>query len=70
MPTLEQIREERVLELVVWGKAVGVLSKTSPFDKLLTHATELWPGRTKKTLHSYAKSALLILHSSISDGGC
>lgn len=61
MPTLEQIREERVMELVAWGQASKVLSKPLPFDRLLTRAVELWPGRTRKTLRSYARSALLIL---------
>ncbi len=61
MPTLEQIREERVLELVAWGLAVKVLSKPLPFDKLLARAVKLWPSRTRKTLRSYAWSALLIL---------
>lgn len=63
MPSLEQIRDERVLELVAWGEAVKVLSKPLPFDKLLTRAVELWPGRTRKTLRSYAESALLILRA-------
>lgn len=63
MPTLEQIREERVMELVAWGQAAKVISKPLPFDRLLTRALELWPGRTKKTLRSYAESALLILRA-------
>lgn len=63
MPTLEQIRDERVLELVAWGDAIKVLSKPLPFDKLFTRAVELWPGRTRKTLRSYAESALLILRA-------
>jgi len=61
MPTLEQIREERVLELVAWGQAVKVISKPLPFDRLFTRAVDLWPSRTRKTLRSYARSALLIL---------
>ena len=61
MPTLEQIRQERILELVGWGQKVAVLSKPLPFDRLYTRAVELWPGRTRKTLRSYAESALLIL---------
>lgn len=62
MPTLEQIREERVLELVAWGEKVRVLSKPLPFDRILIRAVELWPSRTRKTLRSYARSALLIMN--------
>lgn len=61
MPTLEQIREERILELAMWGDKVKVLSKPLPFDRLYTRAVELWPSRTRKTLRSYSRSALLIL---------
>lgn len=63
MPTLEQIREERVLELVAWGRTVKVISKPLPFDRLFTRAVELWPSRTRKTLRSYARSAFLILRT-------
>lgn len=61
MPTLEKIREERILELVAWGEKVAVLSKPLPFDRLYKRAVELWPNRTRKTLRSYAESALLNL---------
>ena len=61
MPTLEQIREERVQQLVRWGERVKVMSKPLPFDRLFKRALVLWPGRTRKTLRSYAGSAVLIL---------
>lgn len=61
MPTLEQIREGRILKLVAWGMEAKVLSGELPFDRLYTRALELWPGRLRKTLLSYAESAFLIL---------
>lgn len=61
MPSLEQIRETRIKALAAWGREHRVLSKPLPYDRLLNHATRLWPCRHNKTLKSYAKTALILM---------
>ena len=63
MPSPTQIRNERINELIEFGKTHGIGNQyeRTRIDSLLNQASALWPNVRANTLMSYCEATLKIL---------